>query len=153
MTSTPEVRRAGLGDMATLLCLVEQYWRFENITGFDPARVSPQLQRLLTLSNLGCGWLAFHEDVPAGYLLAVYVLSLEHLGLTAEIDEFFVLPEFRSRGIGDRLLHAAETAFVTAGCTNVALQLARQNESGRDFYRRHGYSARAGYELMDKVLT
>jgi GNAT superfamily N-acetyltransferase len=153
MTLPAEIRRATVRDTAMLLGLVEQYWRFEGIAGFDAARVAPQLQRLLADADLGCGWLAFHDDAPAGYLLAVYVFSLEHLGLTAEIDEFFVLPEFRSQGAGGRLLRAAETTFIAAGCTSVALQLARNNEPGRAFYRRHGYSARAGYELMDKALT
>jgi GNAT superfamily N-acetyltransferase len=63
----------------------------------------------------------------------VYVFSLEHLGLTAEIDEFFVLPSVRSHGLGDGLLHRAEAEFVRRGCTNVALQLGRGNDRARVF--------------------
>jgi len=33
------------------------------------------------------------------------------------------------------------------------LQLARGNPGAREFYRRQGYSERAGYELMDKTLV
>ena len=39
---------------------------------------------------MAAAWVALADRVPIGYLLAVYVLSLEHLGLTAEIDEFYV---------------------------------------------------------------
>jgi len=74
------------------------------------------------------------------------------LGLTAEIDELFVRPRVRAIGIGGKLLQAAEAAFIAAGCTNVVLQLARSNDSGRAFYIRHGYSPRPGYELLDKIL-
>ena len=88
----------------------------------------------------------------SGYLLAVYVFSLEHLGLTAEIDEFFVLPSARGKGLGDALLRLAEAEFLRRGCTNVALQLGRGNDQARVFYRAHGYSERAGYELLDKML-
>lgn len=75
-------------EIPALLRLVAEYWIFEDI-----AR-------------------AGHD--AAGYLLAVYVFSLEHLGLTAEIDEFFVLPSFRGREIG------------------------RENDRGRASYCEHG---------------
>ena len=153
MHPIPTIRRATIADVTSLLGLVEEYWRFENIPGFDPARVGLQLRRLLTETHLGGGWIALDNGAPVGYLLAVYVFSLEHLGLTAEIDELFVRPQTRAMGTGGKLLQAAEAAFVTAGCTRVALQLARNNNSGRAFYSRHGYSPRSDYELLDKILT
>ena len=42
--------------------------------------------------------------------------------------------------------------ILAAGCTNIALQLGRANESARQFYRRKGYGERDGYELLDKDL-
>src|SRR3954447_16302097 len=87
-----EIRTAGSCDIVALVSLVEEYWRFESIPGFDPPRVGEQLERLLSVPALGAGWLAYAAGVPVGYLLAVYVFSLEHLGLTAEIDELFVRP-------------------------------------------------------------
>jgi hypothetical protein len=92
------------------------------------------------------------EGAAVGYLLAVYVFSLEHLGLTAEIDELFVLPSQRGRGVGAELLRCAEAEFLRAGCTNVSLQLSRGNDAARAFYHRHGYSERSAYELLDRML-
>ena len=68
---------------------------------------------------------------PVGYLVAVYVFSLEHLGLTAEIDEFMVLDQHRGHGVGSALLGIAETTFSWAGCTKVSLQLSRRNDAAR----------------------
>jgi GNAT superfamily N-acetyltransferase len=85
-------------------------------------------------------------------LLAVYVFSLEHLDITAEIDELFVLSSQRGRGIGAQLLNVAESEFRRVGCTNVSLQLSRHNHSARAFYGRHEYDERSGYELVDKML-
>ena len=133
--------------------LVAQYWSFEKISGFDPRIVTTQLRRLLSTPTLGAAWLATADDVVVGYLLAVYVFSLEHLGLTAEIDELFVGPEGRGQGAGAELLRAAEAEFVGAGCTNVSLQLGRQNEAAGAFYRRRGYRERSGYRLLDKRLV
>jgi GNAT superfamily N-acetyltransferase len=146
------VRPTDAGDIPALLALVEQYWAFEGIAGFDAVVVGGQLERLFADPRLGAAWIAEVNGKPAGYLLAVYVFSLEHLGLTAEIDEFFVLPPGRGHGVGAQLLQAAEAEFARMKCTNVSLQLGRGNDPAREFYRRHGYSDRAGFELLDKML-
>jgi GNAT superfamily N-acetyltransferase len=150
---TAQIRTAVASDVPRLLPLIEQYWRFEGIVGFEATLVAAQCTRLLSMAQLGCGWIAEVDGTAVGYLLAVYVFSLEHLGLTAEIDEFFVTPAARAQGVGTRLLHAAEALFVQKGCTNVSLQLARVNDPGREFYRRHAYRDRSGYELLDKSLA
>jgi GNAT superfamily N-acetyltransferase len=143
---------ASTDDLDVLLPMVEQYWRFENIEGFDAVRMRALLTRVLDDPSLGRAWLARVYDEPAGYLLAVYVFSLEHQGLTAEIDEFFIVPQHRGVGLGSHLLSAAEAQFRIEGCTNVSLQLGRSNESARKFYRQHGFEDRAGYELVSKML-
>ena len=88
----------------------------------------------------------------AVYLIAVLVLSVEHQGLMGEIDEFFLLPEARSHGAGRQLLAAAETALAARGCVRLQLQLRVGNTAARAFYQHRGYTARAGYELLDKFL-
>jgi GNAT superfamily N-acetyltransferase len=147
-----DIRPATSRDVPDLLPLVEQYWLFEDIEGFDGPVVSRELARALSTPGLASGWIALAKGQPVGYLLAVYVFSLEHLGLTAEIDEFFVLPSARGRGIGEELLRLAEAEFVHRGCTNVSLQLGGGNDGARTFYRTHGYAERAGFELLDKML-
>ena len=146
------IQKAVEKDIQSILPLVKSYWEFEDISGFESEKVGIQLQRLLTETNTGSGWIATKGDIVVGYLLAVYVFSLEHLGLTAEIDEFFVLSTCRGSGIGEKLLDAAEAEFLRIGCTNVSLQLSRKNEAGRKFYHRHQYTERSGYELLDKML-
>ncbi len=148
----PEIRQATTSDVPALVPLVKQYWTFEHLEGFDAGRIADGLTRLLTMAHLGNGWIALADGEPAGYLLAVYVFSLEHLGLTAEIDEFFVLPEHRGKGIGESLLAAAERQFIALGCTNSSLQIGRDNAAARRFYHRHGYTDRDDFELLDKTL-
>jgi GNAT superfamily N-acetyltransferase len=152
MSATTRIHAATVEDIDALLPMVEQYWRFENIEGFDPARMRALLTRVLEDASLGRAWVARVYGEPAGYLLAVYVFSLEHQGLTAEIDEFFVIPQHRGLGIGATMLAAAEAQFREEGCTNVSLQLGRSNEAARRFYRENGFEGRAGFELVSKML-
>jgi len=150
--SPVEVRAAARGDIPQLLALVRRYWEFEQIAGFTALRVELVLQRLLDDPRLGAAWVAEAGGRLVGYLIAVTVLSIEHSGLMAEIDEFFVLPEARSRGVGGRLLAAAEAALAARGCVRLQLQLGIGNDAARGFYQHHGYAPRGGYRLLDKAL-
>jgi GNAT superfamily N-acetyltransferase len=147
-----EIRPATVADVPALVPLVEQYWAFEDITHFDLPQVSRVLSRALSDPARMSGWVARMDGDAVAYLLAAYVFSLEHLGLTAEIDEFFVLPGARGRGLGNRLLQLAEAEFRARGCTNVFLQIGRGNDVARVFYRANGFAERAGFELLDKML-
>ncbi len=147
------VRPAVRGDIPQLLALVRRYWDYEHIAGFEALRVELLLQQLIAEPRLGAAWVAEAEGRLSGYLVAVTVLSLEHGGLMAEIDELFVLPEARSRGVGAGLLAAAEAALAARGCGRLQLQLSAGNAAARSFYEHRGYGARDGYRLFDKSLT
>jgi GNAT superfamily N-acetyltransferase len=152
MNDAVQIQTASTDDLDVLLPMVEQYWKFEAIEGYDAARIRKLLTRVFDDASLGRAWIARVYNEPAGYLLAVYVFSLEHEGLTAEIDEFFVLPQHRGLGLGARMLAAAEAQFRIEGCTNVSLQLGRGNEAARRFYRQNGFEDRDGFELVSKNL-
>jgi GNAT superfamily N-acetyltransferase len=147
-----QVRHATPADVPALLPLVEEYWRFEAIAGFDPGLVAAELERLLSRPPLGACWIAEAHGTAAGYLLAVYVFSLESLGLTAEIDELYVTSAHRGHGVGAALLERAEVGAAQAGCRGVSLQLGRGNDAARAFYHQRGYRERTGFELLEKPL-
>jgi GNAT superfamily N-acetyltransferase len=146
------IRPAAGADIPQLLALVRRYWEYEHLEGFEALRVELLLKRLIATPHLGGAWVAEAEGRLSGYLIAVTVLSLEHGGLMAEIDELFVLPEARSHGVGARLLAAAEATLAARGCVRLQLQLGVTNSTARSFYQRRGYAPRAGYELIEKPL-
>lgn len=148
-----ETRKLSSQDIGILIPMIKEYWAFEGIPGFDPQAIAEQLTRLLSCPQLGSGWGALENEEPVGYLLLVYVFSLEHLGLTAEVDEFFVGREFRGRGVGTALLATARKEAVLAGCESISLQVASSNDMARAFYLRHGFSERSGYELLEVDLS
>ena len=125
------VRCAKGSDVPQLLALVRRYWQFEGLGTFDALRLEVLLQELIGSRARGQIWVAERAGTLCGYLVLVYVLSLEHQGLMAEIDEFFVLPEARGAGLGSALLAAAEGALKHAGCVRLQLQLAVDNEAAR----------------------
>ncbi len=147
-----QIRRATTADATDIAHLVEQYWAMESITGFEHSRIAAQLRKLLSKPQRGLAWIAVSDGQACGYLLAMFIFSLEHGGLMAEIDEFFVIPAQRSSGVGSLLLAAAQHGLQAAGTVRLQLQLNVDNERAREFYRRSGFERRASYELYEKPL-
>jgi GNAT superfamily N-acetyltransferase len=146
------IRLAVTADVAGVTSLAEQYWEFESIHGFDRPRIEALLRRLLSEPERGACWVAEADGRLCGYLLAVYMFSLEHGGLMAEIDEVFVSAQKRSMGVGALLVAQAERDLIMRGLVRLQLQLGVANDRARVFYERHGFRRRAGYELLDKAL-
>ena len=59
------------------------------------------------------------------------------------IDDLVVAESHRSRGLGARLLHYAERTATLAGTKQLRLCTGIENEAGRRFYKREGWTERA----------
>lgn len=148
----PVIRAASVNDVPALVILVEQYWSFEGIPGFDTGRVEELLRAALSADGRARCWLAEKAGEPVAYLLAVLVFSLEHGGMMAEIDEFFVAPACRGQGMGAALLSHAERVLRESGVRRLQLQLGSGNARAREFYVARGYGRRSSFDLWDKAL-
>ncbi|PSP33774.1 GNAT family N-acetyltransferase [Halobacteriales archaeon QH_10_67_22] len=55
------------------------------------------------------------------------------------VENLYVRPDYRNRGLGSDLLSTAERHLRDRGADVVSLQTMADNEAARRFYRRHGY--------------
>jgi GNAT superfamily N-acetyltransferase len=150
---SPLIRLARDSDIDAIASLVAHYWDFEKIAGFERSRTLKLLAEFLAHPDLGHCWVAEIGGDLVGYLLAVYVFSMQHGGLMAEIDEFFVLPEQRSSKIGAALLSQASQTMARDGIGQLQLQLATNNLRGKHFYEAQGFRPVSGYTLWQKSLN
>jgi GNAT superfamily N-acetyltransferase len=58
------------------------------------------------------------------------------------LDELYVVPAKRRRGIGTALLRAAETTCRQHGAELLEINVDGEDEDARRFYERHGYANR-----------
>jgi GNAT superfamily N-acetyltransferase len=88
--------------------------------------------------------LAFADDTPVGFALFFHNFStfLGRPGLY--LEDLFVVPEWRGRGVGRRLLTHLAGIAVARGCGRLEWAVLDWNESAIGFYRRLGAS------LMDE---
>jgi GNAT superfamily N-acetyltransferase len=91
--------------------------------------------------------LAFDGDTPAGYALwfRTYSTFLARPGLY--LEDLFVYPEFRNRGLGRRLLAHLASIAVERGYGRMEWMVLDWNENAIRFYRSLGASMVEGWEL------
>lgn len=131
-------RPASIADEPVFLPLMEALWAHEAIP-FDRAAVRQALAVLLADPGLGRIWLALSGEAVAGYAMATWGFSTEQGGRFLLLDELFVLPEFRGRGVGAEALAFVERQAAREGAAAVRIEVSVENGPARELYRKAGY--------------
>ncbi len=111
----------------------------EDGEAFDANRHGRALAMLAAGDPVGSGWLIRIGDSFAGYVVVCLGFSIEYGGYDAFVDELYVRPAFRRRGVGRVALAHAEMRLRRRGVRTVHLEVARHKTDARDLYRRVGF--------------
>lgn len=87
---------------------------------------------------------------PIGYVVVTFGWSIEFGGLDAILDEIYVRPAVRRRGIASDVLGALPAALAGAGVKGLHLEVDRDDDDARRLYARAGFVARERYMLMSR---
>lgn len=145
-------RSARLEDLDDLLALQRAYYA-EDGYPFDPAAAREAFAQLLADPALGAAWIA---RARGGRALAYVVLtlgwSLEFGGRDGFVDELYVAPAARGRGLGRAGLAHAEAGARARGVRRLHLEVEDGKPGAHGLYRRSGFAAH-GRTLMSKPLA
>ena len=97
------------------------------------------LTELLAEPLHGAAWLARADGVAVGYGVLCCGFSLEYGGRDGFVDELYVRPQWRDRGIGNRLLDAMEARCRASGLAALHLEVDHGNPDGKRLYSRRGF--------------
>lgn len=134
-----------------LLALVTAFHAEEGIALEDDARRAG-LEPLLNGIPHGCAYLIGPPRAPIGYVVITFGWSLEFGGLDAIIDELYIRPGVRGRGIATEALIALPRALAQGGLRAIHLEVDRTNLSAVKLYRRAGFVERDNYMFMSRRL-
>lgn len=140
--SVPRIEAARLDDVPALAMLVEALFRLEPDFRSDRAGQARGLRRLIeTGPDRARVAVARGPDGPVGLALAQLVVSTSEGGLSAWIEDVYVLPDWRGRGIGRALIDDVLAWATSVGATRAQLLADRGNAPALAFYRRLGWEA------------
>lgn len=142
---------AGPGDLGALLPLMHAYADFDGIE-FDAARARRAMGDLLADARLGRVAFIRDADHRCGYLALCYGYSLEFGGRDGFVDELFIDPAFRNRGLGTQALMAACELARADGVRVLYLEVRRDNLAAQRYYERLGFGPRDRYLILTREL-
>lgn len=131
-------RVAAIADLAILLELVQEFHKCEKLP-FDKNIDSDVLRHFLADESLGKAYLVEQENEVIGYIILTLGYSLEYRGRDAFIDELYIRPTHRGKGIGTQTLAFAEDACRDLGVRVLHLEVDFENLDAQRFYHRVGY--------------
>ena len=89
---------------------------------------------------LARAWMLRHDRAAVGYVVITLGYSIEY-GRDGFVDDLYVVPEARGRGLGKKLLDFTITAAIAMGIRTLHLELQPANEHAGRLYRRAGFEA------------
>jgi ribosomal protein S18 acetylase RimI-like enzyme len=144
-------RPAEPDDLPLVLRLMEGFYR-DTDTAFHAKAAERALRALVADPFLGRLFLIEIGGTPAGYVVLTLGFSLEFLGRDAFVDELYVIPENRGRGLGQAAIRFLESVALELGVQALHLEVGPDNESALGLYRRAGFADRR-HHLMTKLLA
>lgn len=91
------------------------------------------------------------EGSTSGVAVLAFRISVSAGGCFASIEELYVKPEDRRRGVGRALLEAAERRFASRDISYVEVQAVE--EEAVEFYRASGYQPESGVRVLSRSVA
>jgi GNAT superfamily N-acetyltransferase len=138
MNHSIRIRRAQRSDAAVLLSLIDALADYEKLPG-----PTPEAKARLIRDGFGDkprfeAVLAELHGKPAGYALFFETYSSFIAMPTLYLEDLFVIPEARGKGVGKALAEFCIQEAVNRGCGRMEWMVLDWNKPAIEFYRRYG---------------
>lgn len=118
----------------------------------DPDLRDLTVSTLLEDNHHGAIWLIGPQRAPLGYVVVTFCWSVARAGLEGWVDETFIRPSVRNRGIGTEVLHAVAVALGQGGVRALHARVPKTNPGMIKFCEKVGFKAQDGTLLLTDPL-
>lgn len=142
------VRRADLNDLEQLTIFTAAEFREAERTPSAPESIRPGVEAALDDDRLGKYWVLVADDsILIGSVSVVKEWSDWHAGYYWWIQSMYIQPEYRGKGLIEKLLDAVKAAAHDENAIDLRLYVHRLNARAIKAYRKSGFSD-AEYQIM-----
>lgn len=117
------------------------------VTMANDAESVEAMSRLMDDRSLGRVWIIDRDHAANGYVVLAFVHSIEFGGRCAFVDELYVAPENRGKGVGRRTLELIADECRRLEVRSLLLEVSPSNERARRLYESAGFAERK-YQLV-----
>ena len=137
-TALTEIKLATFMDIESILELLRMQFMEHGIE-VDTNHLRDSIIHILNHAELGAILLAMKETHFLGCAVLSFTWTLEHGGKSAWLDELYVVPDQRNKGIGENLLDSALLEAKKQGCVAVDLEVDEGHRRAENLYRRNEF--------------
>ena len=134
MTST--IRPITEQDFETLLALFQEFALFEKF----PEKMTNSLAQMKAEKTYLNGFVALNEQHEIAGYVTFFFAYYTWTGKSLYMDDLYVRPEFRSSGVGTKLINAVIDFAKAEQCKKLRWQVSEWNQPAIDFYKSLGAS-------------
>jgi ribosomal protein S18 acetylase RimI-like enzyme len=145
------LRIATAADCADLIELMSEFYA-ESDYALDSGRAEAAFSELLGDERLGRVWLIECQSEIAGYVVLTLGYSMEYGGRDAFVDDLFVRPAFRGKGLGKMTLAGVRAESERLGVRALHLEVGRDNAGAQALYRQAGFADTARQLLTLRLV-
>jgi aminoglycoside 6'-N-acetyltransferase I len=149
------IRQSTITELETALPLLERFFREEGFrTPLNQIRV--QLAEMLSNPD-SVVFLAWLNSTAIGVATVTLSQGIE-FGISAELEDLYVLPDARGTGVASALIHAVEEWCRARACTVIAVVVTPEGEAGHNlinYYRARGFQESGRtilYNYLDSAI-
>ena len=146
-----QVRAARVEDVPELVTLMAEFYE-EAGYSLPRGAAARAFRSLLDEPRQGCIWLVEVEHKPTGYIVLTLSFSMEYGGLRGFVDDFFVRPAARGRGLGAAALEAVKQTCHELGVRAILVETGPEDHPARAVYARAGFKE-SGRMLLGQHLA
>lgn len=152
MSAAPVIRRAVPADETRLVRMMETFYRGEGLA-FDETRARRILDELTDPNAYGFLHVIEDRGETVGYLLISWGYSAEHGGPFLLLDELYVEPASRGRGLGKVALELVAQLGRERGASVIKLEVSDHNPEAARLYLRSGFTDEKRRVLVRRLPT
>ena len=147
-----QLRAAEAADVPLIYQLIGELADYERLRHRFVGSAGDLARHLFGEPRYAAAMLALWEGEAAGYALYFHNYSTFQCRPGIYLEDLFVRPAFRGRGIGRELLAALERHARELGCGRLEWAVLDWNQNAIDFYRRFGAAPNEGWTVFRKEL-
>jgi GNAT superfamily N-acetyltransferase len=146
------MRRAHRDDIPTLLSLMSEFYA-ESGYKLDHALAERAFAAILSDERLGFVWLIDEETKIVGYVVLTLRFGMEYGGLIACLDDLFVVPKNRNKGLSTAALIEVRDFCKISGIRAITVEVGSSNGPAQVVYRRVGLIEPPDRQLLALALA
>src|SRR5258708_7227126 len=145
-----ELKSISAADLSLVLEMMDAFYRDQQMR-FNAEAATSALGQMLADPARGGAYLVICNGARAGYLFLTSCFSVEFHGEFMLLDELYLRPAFRRKGIGSVAVLFPESVFREPGGRALRLEGGRENAATPSLYGRMGFTPETPH-LVTKLL-